>query len=178
MPTRAEIVETLAQSQEQLFAHYRAMTPEELACICTESEVPDARPWGPKDHLAHLVLIERAFLRMIRATLKQKADPVGFSRSGSTNHDEIMAWINRQNQVYADTHHDDSLEVIIADVQAVRQESLDLLAQLTDEQLTIVVPGAPWSDGTISGLLFTNAHHTTDHMHWVDEGLHQHQDAV
>lgn len=171
MPTRVEILETLHASQQHLFALVQAWAPEEWECVCTSSEVPDSPPWRPKDHVAHLALIERAFQAMIRRTLAGTADPVGFSRTGATNREEVLAWIHRQNQEYTTQHADDSRDQILADLAAARQESLALLEQLTDEQLALPVPGAPWADGTTGGLLITNARHTVQHLSWIEEGL-------
>lgn len=171
MPTRSEILETLTHSQEHLLARYQAFTPQELERSCTESAVPDHAAWRPQDHLVHLAMIERAFQGMIRRTLQGEADPVGFGRTGATNREEIIAWINRQNQDYVDAHRDDSMETILADCAATRKKTLELLEQLTDEQLALPVPGAPWADGTIGGVIITNAHHEARHLAWVEEGL-------
>jgi hypothetical protein len=46
-----------------------------------------------------------------------------------------------------------------------------MLEQLTDEQLAMPIPGAPWGDGTIGGVLMTNARHATMHVAWIEEGL-------
>lgn len=173
MPTRDEIIKTLAQEREKLLARYRAFTPQELEENCTKSEAPDGEPWRPKDHLAHLTLIERSFLGMARRTLKGNEDPVGFSRTGAKNREEVLAWIHRNNQAYVDAHRNDSLETLLADLAHARQETLAQLEQLTDEQLATPIPGAPWGDGTIGGVLMTNAHHETMHLAWVDEGLKQ-----
>ncbi|HYK84126.1 MAG TPA: DinB family protein [Ktedonobacteraceae bacterium] len=171
MPTRETILNTLAEEQEKLLARYALFTPEELETPCTESEVPGGAPWRPKDHLAHLALIERAFQGMARRTLKGSADPVGFSRTGATNREEILAWIHRNNQQYVEAHHDDSLETLLADLTDARKDTLAMLEQLTDEQLAMPIPGAPWGDGTISGVLMTNARHATMHVAWIEEGL-------
>ncbi|WP_201389936.1 DinB family protein [Ktedonobacter sp. SOSP1-85] len=174
MPTRAEIRDALRRSHEQLFTHFRALTPEELECPCTENEFPGGLPWRPKDHLAHLAFIERQFQGMIRRTIEGDPDPLGFNtRIGTTKRDEVLAWVHRQNQAYAKEHADDSLEEIFADLSATRQQSLELLEQLTDEQLAQPVPGAPWADGTIGGVLITNATHATIHTSWTEEGLHR-----
>ncbi|MEO8971209.1 MAG: DinB family protein [Ktedonobacteraceae bacterium] len=173
MPTCEVIFSTLAEAHEDLLAYYRALTPEELESICTASEVPDGEPWRPKDHLAHLTLIEHAFQGMVRRTLKGSADPVGFSRTGATTREEILAWIHRNNQAYVDAHRNDSLETLLADLAHTRQETLTLLDQLTDEQLSLPLPGAPWGDGMVGGILMTNAHHEQQHLAWMQQGLHQ-----
>lgn len=172
MPTRAEILDALRRSHERLFAHFRALTSEELERPCTESEVPGDTPWRPRDHLAHLAFIEREFQEMIHRTIEGETDPIGFgSRIGTTKREEVLAWVHRQNQAYAKVHAADSLEEILTDLTATRQKSLELLEQLTDEQLALPVPGAPWADGTIGGVLITNAYHAERHTSWVEEGL-------
>jgi len=172
--TRDVILNTLAQEREKLLARYRAFTPQELEENCTKSEAPDGSPWRPKDHLAHLTLIERSFLGIARRTLKGSDDPVGFSRTGAKNREEVLAWIHLNNQAYVDAHRNDSLETLLDDLNNARNDTLTLVKQMTDEQLTTPIPGAPWGDGTIGGVLMTNAHHETMHLAWVDEGLKQH----
>ena len=171
MPTRDEIVKTLEQQHEKLLARYQTLTPQELEENCTKSEAPGGEPWRPKDHLAHLTLIERSFLGMAKRTLKGGEDPVGFSRTGAKNREEILAWIHRNNQAYVEAHRNDSLETLLADLASARHNTLVQLEQMTDEQLAMAIPGAPWGDGTIGGVLMTNAHHEMIHLAWVDEGL-------
>jgi hypothetical protein len=55
--------------------------------------------------------------------------------------------------------------------QRARGETLALLADLSDGQLVEKLPGAPWADGTIGGVLATNADHGRMHWHWVKEGM-------
>jgi len=149
------------------------MTAAELEQPCTESEVPNGAPWRPADHLSHLAFIERQFQKMIRRAIDGEGDPVGFNRVGSTSREDIIAWVHRQNQGYAEAHAGDSLEETLADLTAVRGETLALIDQLTDEQLAQRVPGAPWNDGTVGGILFTNAPHAVMHTAWVGKARHQ-----
>jgi len=173
MPTREVILKTLEEAREELLASYQKFTPEELERSCTASEVPDGNPWSPKDHLAHLTLIERAFQSMIRRTLRGSEDPVGFSRTGATSREELLAWVHQNNQTYVDAHHNDLMETLLADLAQARQDTLALLGQLTDEQLSLPLPGAPWDDGTVGGILITNGRHEHLHLSWLHEGLHQ-----
>ncbi|MHB8595835.1 MAG: DinB family protein [Ktedonobacteraceae bacterium] len=173
MPTREVIFKSLAQAHEELLAYYQSLTPQELERICTASEVPGGEPWRPKDHLAHLTLIEQAFQGMVWRTLKGSSDPVGFSRTGATNREEILAWIHRNNQACVNAHRDDTLETLLTDLAHARQNTLALLDQLSDEQLTLPLPGAPWDDGTVGGILITNVHHEQQHLTWIQQGLHQ-----
>jgi hypothetical protein len=174
MPTREDILHTLAEEHKKLLARYQAFTPEELDTPCTESEDPNGAPWRPKDHLAHLTLIEQSFQKMIKRTLKGYEDPVGFSRIGARDRGEVLAWIHHQNQDYVDAHRDDDMTTRLANLEQARQETLSLLAQLTDEQLKEPITGAPWNDGTIGGVLITNAHHEGQHLNWIEQGLHAH----
>lgn len=136
-----------------------------------QSETPGGAPWTPKDHLAHLILIERAFQGMVRRALRGDADPVGFSRTGAQSREEVVAWIHSNNQAYVDAHHHDSLQMLLANLDQARADTLAMLANLTDEQLALPLKGAPWADGTIGGVLGTNAHHQHMHLDWVEEGL-------
>ena len=53
---------------------------------------------------------------------------------------------------------------------ATRAGTLTLLAELTDEQLASKIPGAPWSDGTVGGIMAAHAGHARMHRHWAEEG--------
>lgn len=173
MLTREAIISTLAETREKLLARYEAFTEEEFERPCTQSETPDGALWRPKDHLAHLALIERAFHGMAQRTLKGSDDPVGFSRTGAKSREEVMAWIHRNNQAYVDAHHDDTRQTVLTELATIRRATLSFLAELTDEQLKMVIPGAPWGDGTIGGVLVTNAQHELQHLGWVEEALRQ-----
>ena len=168
MPDRAAIIGKLAKERERLVAHYRAMSDDELTCPCTESEIEGADDWCAKDHLAHLAMIERAFQGMIRRAVAGDSNPVGF---GGGSRDEVMARVHKGNQDNVDEHRDDDLDALLADLDAARGDTLALLNELTDEQLASPLPGAPWADGTIGGVLITNAYHEIQHRAWVDEGL-------
>jgi DinB superfamily len=175
MPTRDETLKTLAEARAELLARYSTFTPQELEANCTESETPGGVPWRAKDHLAHLTLIERAFQGMVRRSLRGDADPVGFSRTGAKNREDVLAWIHRNNQNYVNEHHEDDMETLLEELERARQDTLALLEQVSDEQLAIPLPGAPWADGTIGGVLITNAQHERLHLSWVEKGLQQHQ---
>jgi hypothetical protein len=175
MFTRETILNTLANEREKLVARYRAFTVQELEQVCTKSEAPGGVPWRVKDHLAHLASIERAFQSMIKRTIAGKEDPIGLGHLGSfkdaANREQILAYVHRLNQANVDAHYNDDFETLLADLTAARADTLELLGSLTDEQLALLVPGAPWADGSIGGVLITNAHHEMLHTKWVEDGL-------
>jgi len=168
MPTRDEIRDKLGREQAALAARYRAMPAVELTRECTESQEPDGEPWTAKDHLAHLAMIERAFQAMIERGIAGHERPVGL---GGGSRDEVIARVHQMNQTNVHQHRDDDLETLLTDLDAARADTLALLDRLTDEQLASALPGAPWADGTIGGVLLTNAHHQLQHLAWVEEGL-------
>ncbi|HVM52192.1 MAG TPA: DinB family protein [Acidimicrobiales bacterium] len=173
MPTRAEIVDKLSRERARLEERYRALPTEDLIRPCTESQTPGEAPWSAKDHIAHLAMIERAFQGMIRRTLSGEKNPVGLDLKGGSSMAEIMARVHRGNQDNVEEHRHDDLDTLFADLDAARADTLALLDELTDEQLAAPLPGAPWNDGSIGGVLITNAHHAIQHWQWVEEGLAQ-----
>lgn len=175
MPKRSEIVAKLEKEEARLLERYRSLSREELSTPCTESEVDGATPWSAKDHLAHLAMIERAFQGMIRRTVEGKANPVGLDLD--KGRDAAIARVHKGNQENVDEHRDDDLETLLADLASARAETRRVLDELTDEQLATKVPGAPWMDGSIGGVLLTNAYHQIQHWKWVEEGLQQMSEA-
>ena len=168
MPTRVEIVEKLKKERARLEDRYRALAPDQVTTPCTESEVPGEPPWTAKDHIAHLAMIERAFQGMIERALAGESNPVGF---GGTSRDEILARVHKGNQDNVEEHRDDDLDVLFKDLDAARADTMAILDSLSDEQLASPLPGAPWADGTIGGVILTNAFHAAQHWAWVEEGL-------
>ena len=69
MPTRAEILDTLASSQTQVLAFFHGLSAQDLERPATASELPGAPPWCAKDHLAHLVKNERNIQHLLRRIL-------------------------------------------------------------------------------------------------------------
>jgi hypothetical protein len=69
MPTRAEILDTLAVSQTEVLAFFHGLSPNELERPATPNDIPGAAPWRAKDHLAHLATSEREIQRLLRRIL-------------------------------------------------------------------------------------------------------------
>jgi len=170
MPTRDEITAKLEKERTKLVDRFRGLDADDLTRPCTESEVDGASMWAAKDHLAHLAMIERAFQGMIRRTIEKSSDnPVGFDFKAGR--DAAIARVHQGNQDNVEEHRSDDLEILLKDLDAARTDTRKLLDSLTDEQLTEPVPGAPWLDGTIGGVILTNAYHEAQHWAWVEAGL-------
>src|SRR5579885_326761 len=76
MPTRAEILDTLAASQTQVLAFFQGLSQEDLVRPATASDVPGAAPWCAKDHLAHLVQNERNIQQLLRRAFADESREV------------------------------------------------------------------------------------------------------
>jgi hypothetical protein len=186
VPTRAEILDTLAASQTQVLAFFQGLSPEDVERPATASGVPGEAPWRAKDHLAHLANSERAIQRLLRHTLAGETRdvllrlqyPPGMPMPGDLSALTPEEWerlgmaVASVNQTYVNAHHDDSLEMLAADLLAARQETLDLLHQFTDEQLATSVPTVI-GDQPAGDLFAGRAGHATDHITGIQEGSGQ-----
>ena len=86
---------------------------------------------------------------------------------------EMLALSNQRNQSYVNAHHDDSMETLVADLAAARQETLNLLELFTDEQLAAHASLSFAADRTAGDLFAANAQHAAVHMMWIEEGFRQ-----
>lgn len=189
MPTRAEILATLAASQTQVLAFFQGLSPEDLERPATASEVPGAAPWRAKDHLAHLVQNERNIQHLLRRALAGEARdvflrlqyPEGMPLPGilgdlsmltPQEKERLGRAIAQLNQAWVDAHHDDSMEMLAADFLAARQETVNLLHQFSADQLAAPVPTVV-GDATPSDLFAGRAGHAAEHITSIEEGFRQ-----
>jgi DinB superfamily len=184
MPTRAEILDILAASQTQVMAFFQGLSQEDLERPATASEVPGAAPWRARDHFAHLVKSERNIQQLLRHTLAgdtrdvllRLQHPAGMEMPGTPSEltpeevERLDMAVASVNQTYVNAHHDDTIEMLAADFLAARQETLDLLQQFTDDQLTTSVP-AIIGDQTAGDLFAGRAGHAAEHITWIEEGF-------
>ena len=105
---------------------------------------------------------------MAKRTLDGAASPLRFSGS---SREEAIAGVHRDNERHVASLRDRSLDELLTDLDQARKATLAFLTDTTDDQLGTPIPGAPWGDGTIGGVLLTNAYHERGHVAWVDDGL-------
>jgi hypothetical protein len=189
MPTRAEILDTLALSQTEVLAFFHGLSPEELERPATASDVPGAAPWRAKDHLAHLVQNERNIQHLLRRILAgeprdvilRSQYPEGMPLPGilgdlsaltPQEEERLELAIAQLNQATVDAHRDDTLELLSAHYLAARQDLVDLLSQFTEEQLAASIPSVV-GEATAGNIFAGRAGHATEHMSAVEEGLRQ-----
>jgi hypothetical protein len=170
MPTRSEIQNILAASQQQVFAYFDGLSPEALERPCTASGVPGEAPWRAKDHFAHLTANEQGIQTLLRLTLTGGSLPDNLA---TMSPDERLAWSNQRNQTYVNAHRNDSMETLRAQLSTARQETLNLLEHFSDEQLAAPVSASFLRNMTAGNLFVANAQHAARHIEWIEEGFRQ-----
>jgi hypothetical protein len=171
---RIEVEAKLGRDRAKLIELFESLGDADLARDATPSEHESSGAWNAKDHLAHLAGIEKSFNRMIRRHLEGDAEPVALRADADgkpRSREQVMAAVHESNEEWVARHRTLSLSETVAAGQQVRSETLALLAELSDEQLLEKLPGAPWADGTIGGVLAVNGDHGRVHWSWLHEGL-------
>jgi hypothetical protein len=186
MPTRAEILDTLAASQTQVLAFFQGLSSEDLERPATVSDVPGAAPWRAKDHFAHLMQNERNIQHLLRRVLAGEPRdvllrlqyPEGMPLPGilgdlsaltPEEEEQLGLAIAQLNQTTVNAHQDDTLEMLTAEYLAARQELVDLLNQFTDEQLAASIPSVV-GEATAGDVFVGRAGHAAEHMTEIEEG--------
>ena len=158
---RAWLLETLSQ-----------MSEEELTRPRTPSEHDPDKTWSYADHFVHTTLIEQNWNAMFRRHLKGEPGMAARLNSDGTpqSRETIMAGVHKWTEAWADEHRGKSLDELVRVGLAVRADTLSLLGELTDEQLQSKIPGTPWADSTVGGIMAANADHGRMHFNWAKEG--------
>ena len=189
MPTRAEILDTLAASQTQVLAFFQGLSQADLERPATVSGVPGEAAWRAKEHFAHLVKSERNIQHLLRHALAGETRdvllrlqyPEGMPLPGTLGdwdaltleeQERLELAVARVNQTYVNAHRDDSTAMLAADFLAARQDTVDLLHKFTDEQLATLVPTVI-GDRAAGDLFAGRAGHASVHISWIEEGFRQ-----
>jgi hypothetical protein len=173
---RSEIEIKLNRDRAWLLETVASMPEGEVERGVTPSEHDASITWSIKDHLAHLAGIERSFNAMVRRHFDGDSNPVGLTKSDDGTQrslPDIMAMVHRMNEEFVSEHRGKALADVIAVGQSARAETLALIASLSDEQLGEKLPGAPWADGTVGGVLAVNADHGRQHWKWVKAAMEE-----
>jgi len=173
---RTEIEIKLNRERAWTLETWAALPPDDLLRGITASKHDPSAAWSATDHLAHLAGIEAAFNGIIRKYLGGDSNPIGiFKKADGTTatREEVMTRVHAMNEAWVQKHRGKSFTEVVALGQKIRGETLALLAEITDEQLQEQLPGAPWGDGTIGGVLAINGDHARQHHGWVVRGLSQ-----
>jgi len=171
---RSEIEVKLSRHRASLLEALTALPDDVINRGITSSLHNSSLQWSPKDHLAHLAGIEKLFNAIIRRHLAGDPSPIQLPKDSDGNllpREQIMPKVHEMNDGWVEQHRDKSFSEIVALSQRVRSDTLALLSSLTDEQLLEKIPGAPWADGTIGGVISVNADHSRLHHDQVSKAL-------
>jgi DinB superfamily len=171
---RTEIEIKLNRDRAWLLETFAAMSEEDLGRGITTSRHNPEASWSAKDHLSHLIGIEVAFNQIIKRHLDGHPNPIAVATAPDgtrRSQEEIMTLVHDMNEKWVNEHKNMSLGDIVALGQKVRSETLAILGGLTDERLAEKIPGAPWGDATVGGVIAINADHGRQHYGWVSEAL-------
>jgi hypothetical protein len=169
---RVELETKLNEGRNWLLSKYEGLSEDWLLRPLTKSEHDPENLWTALDHLAHLALVERDFNTMVKRHFAGAPNPVGLMEDDSgksRSRDEIMAIVHTRTEEWQVAHHDDTFSEVVALTAAARGATLLLMAELSDAQLEERLPGAPWADGTVAGVLGANADHGRMHWKWLEE---------
>ena len=151
-----------------------AMSEDERNQPRTQSEDNPESWWTHADHFIHTTLIEKNFNEMVRRHLRgeQGMDTALVDASGKSFRpvEDVMAYVHSFTEGWKKEQEGKSVEELVRIGLAVRADTLALLSELEDEQLASKIPGAPWADGTVGGVLSIHSAHARMHRHWAEEG--------
>ena len=171
---RIEIEIKLHRGRADALEAIAAMSEEERRAPRTRSEHDPDSWWSHADHFIHTTLIERRFNDMIRRHLRGEPamDPNMVDESGERLRDvnDIMAYVHNWTEGWKVENQDKPLDELVRLGCETRADTLALLAELTDEQLASKIPGAPWANGIVGGIMAVHTDHTLMHQHWAAEG--------
>jgi hypothetical protein len=171
---RVEIEIALHQGRAETLAWISSLSDDELYAPRTKSEHDPDSWWSHADHFVHTTLIERNFNEMIRRHVRgeQGMDPNMVDEAGQRLKPigDLMAFVHAFTEKWKQEHQGKPLDDLVRIGLAVRSDTLALLSELTDEQLASKIPGAPWSDGTVGGVMSVHADHARLHRKWSEAG--------
>jgi len=168
---RIEIEIKLNRDRAWLLDKLGSMSADELNAPRTFSEHDEQSRWSYADHFVHTTLIEQNWNAMFRRHVSGDEGLAPRLRADGTTQsmEEIMATIHGWTEEWKAEHSGKPLTDLVRIGQAVRADTIALLAELSDEDLTSKIPGAPWADGTVGGIMAANADHGRMHYGWAEE---------
>jgi hypothetical protein len=168
---RIEIEIKLNRDRAWLLERLGAMSDDELTAPRTFSEHDAESRWSFADHFVHTTLIEQNWNAMFRRHVSGEQGLEDRLRGDGSRQsmEEIMASIHSWTEEWKAEHSGKPFVELVRIGQAVRADTLALLAELSDDDLASKIPGAPWADGTVGGIMAANADHGRMHFAWATE---------
>lgn len=169
---RIQIETKLNTDRAWLLETLSGMSAEDLYAPRTPSEHDPSKTWSFADHFIHTTLIERNWNDMFRRHISGQAGMAArVNKDGSQqSREEIMAGIHNWTEDWAEKHRGKPLDELVRVSLETRSETLKLLSELTQEQLDSKIPGTPWADSTVGGIMAANADHGRMHFKYAKDG--------
>jgi hypothetical protein len=171
---RIEIEIELHRGRADALEWVASLSDDELRAPRTRSEHDADSWWSHADHFIHTTLIERSFNDMVRRHIRgeqgMEKGLVDETGKALRPRDDLMRYVHAYTETWKKEHEGVALDDLVRAGLRVRSDTLALLAELTDEQLASKIPGAPWSDGTVGGVLSVHAAHARTHRQWSEAG--------
>jgi hypothetical protein len=169
---RIEIEVKLNRDRAWLLEALSQMSEADMYAPRTQSEHDPSKTWCYADHFVHTTLIEKNWNEMFRRHLEGEPGMNQWVKNDGTRQtmEEIMASVHEWTEGWADENRGKPFDELVRIGLAVRSDTLKLLSELSDEQLESKIPGAPWADGTVGGIMAANADHGRMHWKWAEEG--------
>lgn len=171
---RLEIELELSRARADALAWAAQFDATALYAPRTRSEHDAESWWSHADHFVHPALIEQTFNDMVRRHVRGERgmNPALVDDSGERLRpmDDVMRYVHSFTEEWKVEHAGKPLDELVQISERIRADTLQLLAELTDEQLASKIPGAPWADGTVGGVLGANAGHIRMHIAWSEAG--------
>lgn len=173
--TRLELENKLNNDFAWMLETWSALSPEDRTRNLKASAADPEFFWNAQDHLVHLAGIEAVFNNIVRRAVAGEPNPIQLfdSKPDGTrpSKEEVMLRVHQMNDDWIRKNRGKSFDEVVALSQKVRAETLALLAELSEEQLGQKIPGAPWADGTIGGVMGVNGDHARQHHGWITRDL-------
>lgn len=169
---RIEIEIQLNRDRAWLLETLSAMSEEQLHQGVTASEHDPNLRWSFADHFIHTSLIEQNWNAMFRRHIAGEPGMAARVNKDGTpqSREDVMTWIHGWTEAWAEKHRGKPLDELAAVGLAIRADTMKLLSELTQEQLDSKIPGAPWADGTVGGIMAANASHARMHFGYAKDG--------
>ncbi len=170
MTSRDEITAALSAQRERVETWFHALSDAEMLRPATASEIAGGEMWTSKDHLAHVLGVERYFQGAIKRALSNAEDALGFfTQTGSADHAAHRNLINQSNERSLTRYREETAAALFARLGETRQATLALLETIDDARLAQSIAHSPFGDGTISALFMGIAQHGLQHVTWLND---------
>jgi uncharacterized damage-inducible protein DinB len=151
----------LQDARERLLASFDGLTDEEMA------QPGVVGGWSVRDVLAHLAGWDRGYIEMFRAMLAGERHAILDMDEGGNEA------FNRENLTARSSA---ALDDVMKELTASRDELIELLRTIDNEQLFAPAPGDEHADMSIAACVQVAAAHDEEHAEMIEEWRNQLED--